>query len=103
MAARIRALAIEGDHVTVLPDPAAVSPNASRIGIIGIGAMGLPMARNLQRRGLAPQVRDVDPAVSNAALSLGLVTCDSAASLAEGCDIIVVVVVDAPQIEEVLF
>ena len=74
-----------------------------RIGIIGIGAMGLPMARNLQRRGLAPCVRDIDPAAEAAARALGLRVCASPAELAASCDVVVVVVVDAGQINEVLF
>ena len=41
------------------------------VGIVGIGAMGLPMARNLMRRGMAPQVRDIDPKAVAAALALG--------------------------------
>jgi L-threonate 2-dehydrogenase len=73
------------------------------IGVVGIGAMGLPMARQLLRRGRAPLVRDIDPQAVAAAAAAGLVACESAAALAQRCDTILVVVVDAPQIEEVLF
>lgn len=74
-----------------------------RIGIIGIGAMGFAMATNLQTRGHAPQVRDVDPHVIAAAINHGLSHCDSPAALAERCDLVAIVVVDAKQIDEVLF
>jgi L-threonate 2-dehydrogenase len=74
-----------------------------RIGIIGIGAMGFAMATNLQRRGHAPRVRDIDPAAVAAARALGLTACDSPAALAAQCDLIAIVVVDAMQIEAVLF
>ncbi len=75
----------------------------TRIGIVGIGVMGLPIARNLQRRGHAPAVRDVDPAAVAAAAAIGLDTCDSPAALAARSDVLVVVVVDAAQIDDVLF
>ena len=73
------------------------------VGVIGIGAMGAPMARHLHRSGCAPCVRDVDPAATAAALADGLEACDSAAALASVCDVVLVVVVDAAQIEAVLF
>jgi len=74
------------------------------VGIIGIGAMGLPMALNLMRRGHAPCVRDIDPAAVAAARSSGLGWVgESAAELARHCDTVVVVVVDAAQIDAVLF
>ena len=74
-----------------------------RIGIVGIGVMGLAMARNLQRRGHALCVRDIDPAAVAAAAALGIEACDSAAALAARCDVLVIVVVDAAQIDDVLF
>ena len=74
-----------------------------RIGIIGIGAMGLAMARNLHRKGHALCVRDVDPAAVAAAAALGIEACDSPAAVAARCDVLIVVVVDAAQIDAVLF
>ena len=76
---------------------------AGRVGVIGIGAMGLPMAAHLQRQGLAPWVRDIDPQAVEAARALGLQVGDSAAALGARCELVVVVVVDAAQIAEVLF
>ena len=72
-------------------------------GIIGIGAMGFAMATNLKARGHAPKVRDIDPATMAAARAQGLEACESSAALAERCDLIAIVVVDARQIDEVLF
>ena len=51
------------------------------VGIIGIGAMGWPMATNLQRRGNSPCVCDIDSQAVAAATGCGLVACDSAAAL----------------------
>ncbi|MEO6407150.1 MAG: NAD(P)-dependent oxidoreductase [Burkholderiaceae bacterium] len=83
--------------------PGEARAEAGRIGVIGIGAMGAPMARHLQRSGFAPRVRDIDPAASAAAAADGLEICASAAALAGACDVMIVVVVDAAQIEAVLF
>ena len=74
-----------------------------RIGIIGIGAMGLAMTRNLHGKGHALCVRDVDPHAVAAAAGLGIEACDSPATLAARCDVLIVVVVDAAQIDDVLF
>ena len=77
--------------------------NTPRIGIIGIGAMGLAMARNLHAQAYPLLVRDIDrQAVAEAAL-LGIEACDTPAALAARCDVLVIVVVDAAQIEDVLF
>lgn len=74
-----------------------------RIGVIGIGAMGLPMACNLHRRGYPVAVRDIAPAAVAAAAAQGLDRCDSPATLAARSDVLVIVVVDAAQIDSVLF
>ena len=74
-----------------------------RIGIIGIGAMGYAMATNLRRRGLPIVVRDIDPAAVTAAAAHGIAGCVSPAALAAQCDLVAIVVVDAGQIDEVLF
>ena len=82
-----------------------MSPTAhpTRIGIIGIGAMGLAMARNLQARNYRVQVRDIDPLALARAAALDLEAAASPAALAAQSDVLIVVVVDAQQIETVLF
>jgi 3-hydroxyisobutyrate dehydrogenase len=72
-----------------------------RIGIAGIGNMGLPIARRLGEGGYSVTVHDIDPA--RVALAAPLPTATDAASLAAGCDVLIVVVVDAAQTEAVLF
>ncbi len=74
-----------------------------RVGIVGIGAMGLPIARNLQGRRYRLAVCDIDPMAVAAALALGIDACDSPATLAARSDVLIVVVVDAAQIDDVLF
>ena len=73
------------------------------IGIVGIGAMGLPMARNLHRKTYRVRVCDIDPAALAAAAALGIEACDSPAALAAQSDVLALVVVDAAQIDSVLF
>ena len=80
-----------------------MSTARSRIGIIGIGAMGLPIARNLQTRGHSVLVRDVRAEAENEARSFGMQVCESPHALAQACEIVIVVVVDAAQIGSVLF
>ncbi|CAN5289986.1 NAD(P)-dependent oxidoreductase [soil metagenome] len=65
--------------------------------------MGMAMALNLQSRGYAVEVRDVLPAVEQAAREAGMVVHGSPRALAAACDIVAIVVVDAKQIAEVLF
>lgn len=79
------------------------SVSIGTVGIVGIGAMGWPIARNLQRRGHTPGVRDVDAKAAAAAATAGMHVYASPAALAERCDTVIVVVVDAAQIEAVLF
>ena len=79
------------------------TPQTPRIGIIGIGAMGLAMARNLHARSYPVRVRDIDPQALARAAALGLEAAASAAELAAKADVLIVVVVDAQQIETVLF
>ncbi|MEO7009580.1 MAG: NAD(P)-dependent oxidoreductase, partial [Caldimonas sp.] len=70
---------------------------------IGIGAMGLPIAKNLRSKGHAVRVRDIRESTVQAAAESGLVACNSARELAACSDLLIVVVVNATQIDEVLF
>ncbi|MEO7338822.1 MAG: NAD(P)-binding domain-containing protein, partial [Caldimonas sp.] len=76
---------------------------ALRVGVIGIGAMGYAIARNLQAKAYPLLVRDIDPAAVAAAAALGIEAAISPADLGGRSDVILIVVVDAAQIEAVLF
>jgi len=65
-----------------------------RVGVAGVGAMGMGMARAMLAKGIAVGVRDVVEAREREALAAG------ATGLAE-CDVLVSVVVDAAQTREV--
>ncbi|MBC7414078.1 MAG: NAD(P)-dependent oxidoreductase [Herminiimonas sp.] len=73
------------------------------IGIIGIGAMGMGMARNLQARGAAVRVRDIMADACAQAAAAGMTVCDSPGALASEAGLIILVVVNAAQVDAVLF
>ena len=73
------------------------------VGIIGIGAMGMGMARSLVRNGVRTFVRDLRAEAHSEAAGFGAQTCASPAELARVCGIVATVVVDAAQTEAVLF
>jgi L-threonate 2-dehydrogenase len=75
----------------------------NKVGVIGLGAMGGGMARSLRRAGCEVHVVDVRPRVADAFAAQGGVACASPAELAETCDVIVSVVINAAQTESVLF
>lgn len=75
----------------------------TKLGLIGIGAMGMAMAKNLHRKGFNVQVRDIRPEAEAEASAIGMKAWPSPASLAEHADLVIVVVVNAQQIDDVLF
>lgn len=75
----------------------------TNIGIIGLGAMGSGMAQSLRRAGFCVQVCDARPEVAHAFAAEGGIACATPADLAQQCEIIISVVVNAAQTESVLF
>jgi 3-hydroxyisobutyrate dehydrogenase-like beta-hydroxyacid dehydrogenase len=74
-----------------------------RIGFIGLGAMGGPMARNLAAAGFELAAFDVDAERTRAAADdFGASAAGSAADAAEGADALVVMVTNAAQATEAL-
>lgn len=73
----------------------------ARVGVVGIGNMGLAMALRLVERGHGVAVRDIDPA--REALASGCTVCASAQDVAARSELVIVVVVDAVQTDAVLF
>ena len=71
-------------------------------GIIGIGSMGMAMARNLHRKGLDLLVHDVRADALQAAAASGIKIAATPAEIAGQCDLIIIVVVNAKQIAQVL-
>ena len=73
------------------------------VGVIGVGAMGSAVARRLLGCGIETHVRDIRPEAMQGLASEGALAHSSAAALAARCRAFVVLVVDALQIEDVLF
>jgi putative dehydrogenase len=74
-----------------------------RIGVVGLGSMGLGMAGSLLRAGFKVTGCDVDPKAVQAFGAAGGQAAASPAQVAYTADIVVVVVVNAAQTETVLF
>ncbi|KAF3997593.1 L-threonate dehydrogenase [Glaciimonas immobilis] len=73
------------------------------VGVIGLGAMGLGVARSLLRAGLRAHACDLRPAVLAQFASEGGIACHTPAELGAQCDVVITVVVNAAQTEQVLF
>ena len=77
--------------------------NAAQVGLIGVGNMGSPMTLRLLERGWRVGVRDLRPAVEAPLAAAGAWIADSPAVLAARSEVLMLVVVDAVQLNAVLF
>ncbi|MBM3483494.1 MAG: NAD(P)-dependent oxidoreductase [Alphaproteobacteria bacterium] len=73
-----------------------------KIGVIGVGNMGMNIARRLIAKGYAVHTRDVRPEADAEARSIGAKVEPSAAALARAVDVVVIIVLNAQQIDDVL-
>lgn len=81
----------------------AKSATGQRVGIIGAGNMGGAMAHRLLDLGAEVWVRDIRPAAEAPLAARGAHVAESPAMLVRQVDVTLVVVVDAAQIDAVLF
>ena len=72
-------------------------------GVIGLGSMGLGVARTLLRKGFEVHAYDVRPEVSKAFAKEGGVAAGSPAEVGRNVSVIIILVVNAEQTDEVLF
>ncbi|WP_159912167.1 L-threonate dehydrogenase [Pantoea sp. 18069] len=77
--------------------------NSKNVGVIGLGAMGLGIAKTLRNNGFNVHVCDVRPGAAQAFAQDGGVAMAHPAELAAACPVLVSVVVNAAQTESVLF
>ena len=75
---------------------------AMRIGFIGIGAMGRPMAKNLLKAGYSVTVYDVMPVAVEALVAEGAQAADSLAEVAAAGDVIITMLPGDKEIKQVL-
>ena len=73
-----------------------------RIGFIGLGVMGRPMASNLVRKGFPLVVFDVNPAPLGQLEALGARTAANCAEVADDSDLVVTMLPTSASVEEVL-
>jgi 3-hydroxyisobutyrate dehydrogenase len=73
------------------------------VGVIGAGAMGMGVVQSLLRGGFATHVRDIRPEAQDQAARLGATIHPSPAAVVRASSITIILVVDSPQIEDVLF
>jgi len=73
------------------------------IGFIGLGAMGMGMARSLLRSDFTVNAYDINPVSLQAFAAAGGNSVASVAEAADGANVFIIVVVNAEQTEDVLF
>ena len=73
-----------------------------RVGVIGVGAMGLGIAIRVRHSGFEVHVRDIDPARERLAVAAGARSHPHPRSVAQATEVCAIVVVDASQIDTVL-
>lgn len=74
-----------------------------RIGFIGLGTMGRPMAANLLRAGFPVTVYNRTPSKGRPLLEMGATWASTPAELAEKSDVVITILSDTPDVEAVLF
>lgn len=74
----------------------------STVGIIGLGIMGKPMARNLLQTGFPLVVHNRHQDVTAELVALGARSADLPREIAALCDVVITMLPDTPVVEEVL-
>lgn len=74
----------------------------NKIGFIGLGTMGKPMARNLMKAGYALVVLTRTRAKADNLISDGATWADTPRAVAAQCDAIITMLPDSPQVEQVI-
>ena len=72
-----------------------------RIGFVGLGVMGLPMAANLRKAGHDMTVHDVSRERREAATAFGASAAGSLPSLAQKPEAVITMLPDTPRVEAV--
>ena len=73
-----------------------------KIGFIGLGAMGLPMSRNLIKKGYKLTVYDKTLQRAKSLVSEGAQVAGSSKEVAGRSDVIIIMVPSSPQVREVI-
>lgn len=73
-----------------------------KIGFIGLGIMGKPMAKNLVKAGYQLAVLDLNKASVEELKAMGAETASSSSELASKCEVIITMLPNSPQVKEVV-
>ncbi len=73
-----------------------------KIGFIGLGIMGKPMAKNLLKAGYELVVTNRSKASVDELVSAGALGASSAKEVAQSCDVIITMLPNSPQVKEVI-
>jgi 4-hydroxybutyrate dehydrogenase/sulfolactaldehyde 3-reductase len=75
---------------------------AEKLGFIGLGAMGRPMATNLVKNGFDLIVYDLNAAAVDALVQAGATAAGSVADVAQQVDVVITMLPDGPDVEKVV-
>jgi 3-hydroxyisobutyrate dehydrogenase len=75
---------------------------AERVGFIGLGIMGLPMARNILKAGFPLTVHNRTRSKEDELVAAGAQSADSPKAVSQASDIVVSIVTDSPDVEAVV-
>ena len=77
--------------------------NPLRVGVIGVGAMGMAVTLRALDQGFTVAVRDIRPEADAIAAAAGATVCASPAEVGRVSDLVIVLVMDRHQVDTVLF
>jgi 2-hydroxy-3-oxopropionate reductase len=80
----------------------AAEPGRTRVGFIGLGLMGLPMARNLLQAGYELTVYNRTAAKAEPLVAAGALRASSPAEVGRQSDVAITMVTDSPDVEAVV-
>jgi 4-hydroxybutyrate dehydrogenase / sulfolactaldehyde 3-reductase len=72
-----------------------------KIGFIGLGRMGKPMAANMLNKGFKLMVLDVNPAPVSELVGLGALAGESVAAIARECSVVITMLPSSVEVEQV--
>ncbi len=73
-----------------------------KVGFIGLGTMGDPMAKNIVKGGYPLAVYDIDPDAMTQLVEAGATACESPAEVASQSDAVCSIVPDSPEVRQVI-
>lgn len=89
--------------MTSLKESSSAVSSDVTVGVIGLGAMGAPMAMNMLRRpDTTVRITGRSPDKHRGLVRAGAQWCDTPRSLAAGCSVVLLMLPDLPEVEAVL-